>query len=184
MLKNGVQNGSSVSINGLADNNNGLPAFTSTDRGGLPSITFANIAPGVGYRGKVQIGEVLVYDTALSDATCRNVEARLRNKWLGASKAPVPVINTVPTALTPDNLASLKLRLDASDSSSLFTNATGVGAVTTSGQPVGYWGDLSGNDKPATQGTAGRRPIYTSNQPDFNGRAVLQFDGVDDDITT
>ena len=88
------------------------------------------------------------------------------------------------TQLSADTLSSLKLRLDASDASTLFTNSNGSGAVTVAGQPVGYWGDLSGNGKPATQATSAYRPTYVTNAAAFNGLPVLQFDGVDDDITS
>ncbi len=88
------------------------------------------------------------------------------------------------TQLSAEALSSLKLRLDASDSSSLFTNSNGSGSITTSGQPVGYWGDLSGNGKHATQTTADNRPTYVTEVAEFNGRPVVQFDGVNDDITS
>ncbi len=93
-LKNGVTNGSYVYINGVADANTGLPAFTSTEGSGVASLTLANIAPGVGYRGNIQIGEVLVFDSTLADTTRRNVETYLKNKWLGASDPFTPSILT------------------------------------------------------------------------------------------
>ncbi len=90
-LKNGVANGSYVYVNGVSDGASGLPAFTSQENTtGNASFTLANISAGNGYRGNIQIGEVLVYDTALSDVTRRNVEAYLRNKWLGASDPIAP----------------------------------------------------------------------------------------------
>jgi hypothetical protein len=93
VLKNGVANGSYVYVNGLSDSNNGLPAFTSQEYDtGLASFTLGNIAPGSGYRGNIQVGEVLVYDTALSDATRVKVESYLRSKWLGASEASVSIL--------------------------------------------------------------------------------------------
>jgi fibronectin-binding autotransporter adhesin len=86
--------------------------------------------------------------------------------------------------LTSETQANLKLRLDASVSSSLFTNATGVGEVTAAGQPVGYWGDLSGNGKPATNATNAARPTYVTGVAAFNNLPVLQFDGSDDELTS
>jgi len=88
------------------------------------------------------------------------------------------------TALSAESLGSLKLRLDASDASTLFTNSNGSGGVTTSGQPVGYWGDLSGNGKHARQATAANRPTYVTGVAEFNRRPVIAFDGVNDDITS
>jgi autotransporter-associated beta strand protein len=172
VLKNGAANGSAVYINGVSDSSAGLPGFTSQENSpyGLASFTLANISTGGVYRGNIQIGEVLVFDTALEEVSRRNMEAYLRNKWL----APADPLSS----------ASLRLRLDASAPSTLFTNATGVGAVTGSGQPVGYWGDLSGGGKPAMQATLSRRPTYVTGAPKFNGLPVLQFDGSDDDITS
>ena len=86
--------------------------------------------------------------------------------------------------LSKMGLLNCRLHLDASNLSTLFTNATGVGAVTSSGQPVGYWGDTSGSGKSATQAILSRRPTYVTNVAEFNGQPVLQFDGSDDDITS
>ncbi len=96
----------------------------------------------------------------------------------------VTAIETGTVKLSSLPLAALKLRLDASDASTLFTNSSGIGAVTASGQPVGYWGDRSGSGKPATQAAASRCPTYVTNVAEFFGRPVLQFDGVDDDLTS
>ncbi len=96
----------------------------------------------------------------------------------------VTAIETGAVKLSSLPLAALKLRLDASDASTLFTNANGSGAVTATGQPVGYWGDRSGNGRPATQALNARRPLFVAGSAEFNGRTVLQFDGVDDDITS
>lgn len=92
-------------------------------------------------------------------------------------------LGTLKLSSTP-GFANLKLRLDASDASTLFTNSNGSGAVTASGQPVGYWVDRSGNGKPAMQTSPNRRPTYITDATGFNGLPVLQFDGVDDEITS
>ena len=186
VLKNGVPNGSYVYINGVSDSVSGLPAFSSTEAStGKASLTLANKGHGDGFCGRVQIGEVLVYDAALGAGTQKNVEAYLKNKWTGSATAMPLVLQTgVPVKPTADMFSGLRLWLDASSPSSLFTNATGVGAVTMSGQPVGCWGDLSGNGKPAKQSTAANRPTYVTNALGFNGFPVLQFDGTNDDITS
>jgi autotransporter-associated beta strand protein len=81
-------------------------------------------------------------------------------------------------------LANCRLHLDASDITTLAANSDGTGEITGAGQQVGYWKDLSGNNKPATQATSSRRPTYITNVAEFNGQPVLQFDGSDDDITS
>lgn len=92
VLKNGVANSSYVYINGVSDSNSGLPAFTSQEGTGAPTLTLGKIGPGANYPGNIQLGEVLVYDTALSDSARLTVEAYLRNKWLGAPTPSVPIL--------------------------------------------------------------------------------------------
>jgi autotransporter-associated beta strand protein len=94
VLKNGVANSSYVYINGLSDSNNGLPAFTSQEYDSGPaSFTLGKIGPGnTYYPGNIQLGEVLVYDIALSDATRVNVESYLRSKWLGAPEPSATIL--------------------------------------------------------------------------------------------
>lgn len=60
------------------------------------------------------------------------------------------------------------LWLDAADSST----------VTTVSGAVSQWNDKSGNARHATQGTASRRPLYST--AFLNSKAVISFDGSDD----
>jgi hypothetical protein len=69
---------------------------------------------------------------------------------------------------------------DASRPSTLFQNSAGTTAVTTSGNPVGYWGNsssLTGDSRNATQATGTARPTWQTNV--INGKAVVRFDGND-----
>lgn len=86
-----------------------------------------------------------------------------------------------PAPWTPTDVAGLQLWLDASDTGTLFQNSGGTGAVTSDGDPVGYWGDKSGNARHVTQATSGRRPLY---HPDGlgTGKKAIQFDDVDDSL--
>jgi hypothetical protein len=59
---------------------------------------------------------------------------------------------------TPRSISGLALWLDASDATSLYQNSDGTVAAVNSGDPVGYWRDKSGNNRHATQATAGSRP--------------------------
>ena len=68
----------------------------------------------------------------------------------------------------PPVTGGLKLWLDASDVSSLVTNATGN---------VSQWTDLSGGGHHATQSVSSAQAIY--NPTGLNARAVLVFDGGD-----
>jgi hypothetical protein len=65
---------------------------------------------------------------------------------------------------------------DATDISTLFTDAAMTTAVTTTGDPLGAWGDKSGNGHHQTQATAGLRPAYDTttmaqNSISFTGEA-------------
>lgn len=84
-------------------------------------------------------------------------------------------------AWTPTDVAGLQLWLDASDTGTLFQDSGGTGAVTSDGDPVGYWGDKSGNARHVTQATSGRRPLYKPSGLD-TGKAGLLFDDVDDGL--
>ena len=77
---------------------------------------------------------------------------------------------------TPRSISGLALWLDASATGSLFQDTNAATAATANPNPVGYWRDLSGNGRHATQGTANNRPIIS---PDLrNGRMALRFDGI------
>lgn len=70
---------------------------------------------------------------------------------------------------------------DPGDITTLFQDAAGTIPVTAPGQPVGRMTDGSGNNRHATQSTAGKRPIWRINQ---YGYGYLEFDGVDDFMVT
>ena len=71
---------------------------------------------------------------------------------------------------------------DPSDLTTLFQDAAGTTPVTAAGQVVGRILDKSGRGNHATQtGATSLMPIY---RMDANGRAYLDFDGVDDGLQT
>ena len=77
---------------------------------------------------------------------------------------------------TPRSIPGLALWLDASAVNALYQDTLAATPATANPNPVGYWRDLSGNGKHATQGTANNRPIVS---PELrNGRTVLRFDGL------
>lgn len=71
--------------------------------------------------------------------------------------------------------------LDAGKVSNMTQDAAGAVPVTAPGQPVGRVQDQSGGARHATQSTSAARPTY---RLDIYGRAYLEFDGVDDWLTT
>jgi hypothetical protein len=66
--------------------------------------------------------------------------------------------------------------LDASQQNTLFTDA-GTTPVTTSGQSVYQWNDLSGNNRHAIQATSGNRPTWTPPASGQNGLGAMSFNG-------
>jgi len=67
--------------------------------------------------------------------------------------------------------------LEAFDIGTLFQLSGGTTPVTVATDPIGYFGDKSGNDNHATQATAARRPTYQT------GPDRITVDGVDDRMT-
>ena len=68
------------------------------------------------------------------------------------------------------------LWLDASQQNTIFTDA-GTTPVTTSGQSVYQWNDLSGNNRHAVQATSGNRPTWVPPASGQNGLGVANFNG-------
>lgn len=87
------------------------------------------------------------------------------------------LLRPLATGFNPRQISGLALWLDAADSTTLFQNSDGTTPATSANDPVGYWRDKSGNNRHATQATAGNRPAYAGS---MNGRGVLTFDGTSD----
>ncbi len=85
-----------------------------------------------------------------------------------------------PPLFVPNDLAGLQLWLDASDASTLY-DATSGGSLVGADGGVARWEDKSGNDRHATQGTAGNRPARKAAIQ--GGLDVLRFDGSDDELS-
>ena len=64
---------------------------------------------------------------------------------------------------TPKTIPGLQLWLDGADLSTMRQNSNGTTAVALNSDPVGYWGDKSGNGRHATQGTLASRPYFLVN---------------------
>jgi hypothetical protein len=75
---------------------------------------------------------------------------------------------------TPAEIPGLALWLDASDATTLFQDAAATTPATATSDPVGYWGDKSGNARHAVQATAGNRPAISGTTQ--GGRKALAFD--------
>jgi hypothetical protein len=106
---------------------------------------------GIPFRGK--IGEIIVFDTVLSDQTRQQIEKNLAAKW------------GIPFASLPLDIANLKLHLDASD----FDSITAEPDNTVS---QWYFGDTKGQVV-ATQNNPADRPIYVKDG--INGMPGIRF---------
>jgi hypothetical protein len=80
-------------------------------------------------------------------------------------------------SFSPSDLANLWGWYDSSVLSSLWQDDGRTTAVTSDGDPVGAWDDLSGNGRHALQSSAGGKPTYKTT---VGGNATsLSFDGGD-----
>lgn len=79
----------------------------------------------------------------------------------------------------PTQISGLQVWLDASDTTTLFQLSGGTTAVGD-GNPVGYWGDKSGNNRHFLNnaGTTASRPTYVSSL------STIRFDGVNDYLSS
>lgn len=71
---------------------------------------------------------------------------------------------------------------DPNDLTTLYQDAAGTIPVTAAGQPVGLMKDKSGRNNHAYQATSASRPILRKDV--VTGSNYLEFDGVDDRLTT
>ena len=79
---------------------------------------------------------------------------------------------TAKKLFSPSEVSSMKLWLDAADSSTITHNSNAVS----------QWRDKSGNSYQANQSTAASQPTLTNNG--LNSKAVVTFDGSNDHITS
>lgn len=84
-------------------------------------------------------------------------------------------------AFSPLSIAGLQLWLDASDSTTLFTDSAGSTPATADGDVVGRWADKSGNTRHATQSDGTKKPALKLALE--NGRNAIQFDVSNDTIS-
>ncbi|RMG96173.1 MAG: hypothetical protein D6706_10620, partial [Chloroflexi bacterium] len=81
-------------------------------------------------------------------------------------------------AFSPADIPGLQLWLRAD--AGVWQDSVGGTPAVNDGDVVGAWEDQSGNGNHATQATTTNKPIYWTNV--VNGKPVVRFDGVDDDL--
>jgi hypothetical protein len=82
---------------------------------------------------------------------------------------------------SPTRLAGLQFWVDAADASTLYTNSALTTLAVSDGDPVGGWKDKSGNSRNALQTDGTKKPLLKLAIQ--NGRNVVRFDGVNDNMT-
>ena len=86
------------------------------------------------------------------------------------------LLRPLASGFDPRRIAALAVWLDSADLATLFQNDNGTTPASAASDPVGYWGDKSGNGRHATQGTANNRPTVS-----VSGNAArISFDGSND----
>ena len=94
------------------------------------------------------IGEVIIFNTALTDSQRQQIEGYLAAKW-GLSTALPPAIQAVPSVFDPRTISGCSLWLDAADSSTISFS---------SGSSISQWRDKTVNANNA---------ILTANRPTY-----------------
>ncbi len=130
---------------------------------------------------------LMIGDNLGNNVGDRNLLAKLDEIRITKGAARYLANFTPPTAPFPDlynpyttlPVSGAALWLDASQQSSLFTDA-GATYVSTDGQAVYQWNDLSGNSRTALQTTLANRPLYRSPANGHNGLSTTSYDGTND----
>jgi hypothetical protein len=124
------------------------------------------------------IGEVVIYNTTLTNTQCQMIQGYLAWKWglpgnlpsnhpfknvpPGLPVPPVPLRLTMgSSSFSPFSIAGLGLWLDGSDRSTLFSDSTGT-TLANLGDTIGYWKDKSGSNRNYIQTTSSYRPNYST----------------------
>ena len=156
---------------------NDLSIISLRTNGNVSADRFGRDRGFNGRQWRGQLGEILIYNQALSDSEMAKIETYLSTKWdisiasnakrynLGAKDSSNNNHHGVlRKTFSPSDLSTLNLWLDASDSAS----------ITHSSNAVSQWNDKSGNNNHATQSTSSKQPALVANK--------VVFDGTDDHI--
>lgn len=97
-------------------------------------------------------------------------------RYTSAFAPPAQAHPNIYNPYTTLPVSGAALWLDASQQNTIFSDA-GTTPVTTSGQSVYQWNDLSGNNRHAVQATSGNRPTWVPPASGQNGLGVANFNG-------
>jgi hypothetical protein len=134
---------------------------------GTFAFTEYKIANRAGNTGNIRhtgtIGEVVVFNSALTVTQRQQMEGYLGNKW--GLKTPLPV--TQPyypfrphlTTFRPFDVPGCELWFDGGDYRTMFQNTAGTTPVTAAGQSVACWKDKIRNISVTDTGISGRASV-------------------------
>lgn len=128
-----------------------------------PFVLGGYAANGLNSFLKGNIGEVMVYGSALSENQCSSVENYLYNKWN---------IGNVVSSGSTASFGNVSLWLDANEG---LIDASG-NPITVEGTSIAEWKDKSGFNRHAVQASANLMPVFKNT---CAGPGV-KFDGVND----
>jgi hypothetical protein len=166
-----IRHTTSTSSNFMSINGNSLTLSTNQALSTGYTTETGEYAFGIffAYTRQFIMGDLVVFDGALTDSQMRQMEGYLAWKWrIGrgtASTFPTshPYYNLPPTTplVVPTAITGCVLWLDAGDPSTLYSDSGGT-TLASVGGTIGYWKDKSSSGKHYTQATAANRPSYSS----------------------
>jgi len=162
-------------VNGVAGTSSSSTGNFGYSQYGIGHDPGGDNTPWNGY-----IGEVIVYNGALTTAQRQQIEGYLAKKWgISTPNALLPTthpyyyVQPYTRVFQPTDIGSCILWLDGADTSSM---------TFSSGSNISQWNDKSGNGNNATaNGTPvlsnsslnGYQSIYTNNSPYFTGPVLI-----------
>lgn len=190
-------NGTSIASSTILGTRNGVSTvgYVGCPPGG-PNMSGASFADQ-NFIGTMH--EALLFSGLITESQRKQIEGYLAQKWGLTSQLPPghPGLTqtfygtgkstvVVPIRLLPFNIytnynpltatgSTCILWLDASDPTTLFSDAAGTTLASAAGT-VGYWRDKSSSGFNCTQATLSYRPTYVANAK--NGRSILSFNGL------
>ena len=126
--------------------------------------TAYSLGVGAGGYGDYDIGEVIAYDSALSNTDIDAIGQYLAAKW--------------GTTWTP---AGLKAWYDFSDISTLWQDTARTSAITADAQTIGGVTDKSGTGRHLQAPTTANEPAYKTGI--IAGKSIARLDGTDDRLS-
>ena len=190
-------NGTSIASSTILGTRNGVSTvgYVGCPPGG-PNMSGASFADQ-NFIGTMH--EALLFSGLITESQRKQIEGYLAQKWGLTSQLPPghPGLTqtfygtgkstvVVPIRLLPFNIytnynpltatgSTCILWLDASDPTTLFSDAAGTTLASVNGT-VGYWRDKSSSGFNCTQATLSYRPTYVAAAK--NGRSILSFNGL------